>query len=401
MNIVIPLSTKQIQFMRSVKKGIVYRGGIRSGKTFIAAYKAILNALKGRRQLMISFSYKALRDAVLFTIKKCLSNMCLKPRVDYDINKSEMIVTVRGTEILLRSGDNPDSIRGLSVHDVFIDESREFPDNEVFLIAIGRMSESNDGQWHITSSPKGKDWTHALYADDGGSNVELIIQRTGENPFLPDNYEDELRRNYTSKFAAQELEADIISMSAGVFDPGWFIMDDTYIDVNENRAVRYWDTAVTIKDKSDYSAGALCTMHHGSLHILNIIKDKFTYPDLKKKIIEQAHIDGPKVIIGIEVTGQSTAFAQDLQVDPALRGYIIKPNTPKGDKLNRCLPWASRAESGLVRLHPGGWVANFKDECSDFSADMSHLHDDQVDSVSGAYSLLNKTVTTVTHRKLY
>lgn len=327
--------------------------------------------------------------------------MGLRSKIDYEINKSEMIVVVRGTEILLRSGDNPDSIRGLSVHDVFIDESREFPDNEVYLIAIGRMSESSDGQWHITSSPKGKDWTFNLYDGDQGSNVELIVQKTCENPFLPENYEDELRRNYTSKFASQELEADIITMTAGVIDPAWFIYDDTYIDINENRAVRYWDTAVTVKAASDYSAGALCVMHHGSLHILNVIRDKFTYPDLKRRIIEQAKIDGPRVTIGIEVTGQSTAFAQDLQVDPELRGYTIKPNTPRGDKLNRCLPWASRAESGLVRLHPGAWVANFKDECGDFSPDMKHLHDDQVDSVSGAYELLNKSVTTITHRKLY
>lgn len=324
--------------------------------------------------------------------------MGLRSSYDYEINKTEMIVTILGTDILLRSGDDPDKIRGLSVHDVFIDESREFPDNEVYLIAIGRMSESDDGQFHITSSPKGKDWTYDLYTNSE-NDIELIVQKTSENPFLPENYESELRKAYTSKFAKQELEADIVSLTAGVFDPSWFIRWDNYIP--SKGGVRYWDTAVTVKDTSDYSAGALCVMQNGSLHILNIIRDKFQYPDLKNRIIKQAHIDGPDVMIGLEVVGQSRAFFDDLVRDPQLRGYTIKAHKPLGDKLNRALPWAARAESGLVKLSPGGWVEEFKDECSEFSPDGSQAHDDMVDAVSGAFSLLNKPITKVTHRKLY
>lgn len=399
MDITIPMSTKQIAFMRSIKKGTIFRAGIRSGKSYIACYKAIINALKGRRQLIISFSYVALKDVILYTLRSCLEGMGFLPGEDYVINLSDMIVRVRGTEILMRSGDNPDRIRGLSVHDIFIDESREFPDNSIFLIAIGRMSESSDGQWHITSSPKGRDWTWSLAdSDKEGSNVELIVQKTCENPFLPDGYEDELRRNYTSKFAAQELEADIIDIGGSVIDPSWFNLIEP---ISLMGGVRSWDTAVTVKDKSDYSVGALCVMQDGRLKVLSIIRDKFTYPDLKKKIIETAKIDGPKTIIGMESVGQSRGFVDDLMRDPELRGYTIRPYTPVGDKLNRALPWVSRAEAGLVDLCKGHWVSNFLSECSDFSPDMGHQHDDQIDSISMAWALLNKQVSTARHIKLY
>jgi predicted phage terminase large subunit-like protein len=397
MNVSVPLSTKQIQFMRSSCKGIIYRGGIRSGKSYIACYKAIINAFKGRRQLMISFSYRTLKDVILFTLKECFRNLGMIEGRDFVINLSDMIVKIGKTEILLRSGDSPDSIRGLSVHDVYIDEAREFSDNSIFLIAIGRMSESSDGQWHITSSPKGKDWTWQL-CEDQGSNVELIVQKTSENPFLPEGYEDELRRNYSTLFAAQELEADIVELGAGVINPNWFRLIDTSVPI---KGVRAWDTAVTVKESSDYSAGALCDIYNNRFRILDMIRDKFLYPDLKKKIIETALLDGPYVIIGLESVGQSKAFVDDLQRVPELRGHTIKSFTPQGDKLNRALPWVTRAENGLVDVCRGSWNANFYNECSSFSADMSHLHDDQIDCVSTAWALLSRPRTTTAHKKLY
>lgn len=369
----IELSKKQILFMKSKKGGIIFRGGIRSGKTKVACYKAIMNALRGRRQLMISYTYKNLKDAVLFTLKQCLEQYGLVSGEDYKINISDMIVLIGTTEILLRSGDNPDSIRGIEVSDVFIDESREFPTNEIFLVAIGRMSESEDGQWHITSSPKGKDWTWKLKEDDIANNIDLIVQRTLDNPFLHKSYYENVRSNYTTKFASQELEANIEEMSSGVINGEWFNVVNPIVP---SSGVRGWDTAVTIKTSSDFSAGALCAMINGRFTICNIIHDKFTYPALRTKIIDTALIDGNKIIIGMEASGQSVGFVDDIRSTAALARHTIKAYSPDGDKLARALPWISRAEGGMVDMCRGAFNDNFKNECNDFTGDMSHAHDD-------------------------
>lgn len=365
----------------------------------MACYKAVLNAIQGRRQLMVSFSYKTLKDVILRTLNQCLEAYGLVSGKDYTTNLTDMIVTVRGTQILLRSGDNPDAIRGIEVSDVYIDEAREFKDNEIFLVCIGRMSESDDGQWHITSSPKGKDWVYKLIEDDdGGSNIELIVQKTSENPFLPPNYERELRRNYTMGFANQELEAEIIELGGSVIDPRWFNIINPLIPSN---GIRFWDTAVTVKTSGDYSVGALCTIIGGRLVIVNIIRDKFLYPNLKKKIVDTAMIDTNRIRIGIESVGQSRGFVDDLKMDPRLRAFTVLSSTPVGDKLNRCLPWVSRAESGLVDICRGAWNDDFKEECSAFTASGLHKNDDIIDAVSGAWKFLAKPVTTAQHRKLY
>lgn len=381
----IDISRKQRLFLQSKAKGTIYRGGIRSGKTYILCIKAILNALVGRRQLVISFSFPMLRDVVLFTFLEVLPKFGLIEDQDYYINKTEMIITLRGTQILLRSGDNPNNIRGISCADFFIDESREFKDDEAFLVALGRISDIEDAQWFICSSPKGKDWTYELCSDP---EVNLIVQKTSENPFLPRSYIRELRKRYTSKFAQQELEASIIELGAGIIDSSWF----KYVDRLEYKdAIRAWDLAVSIKTQADFTAGAWCSMIDSKLYIRHMVHGKFEYPDLKKKIIATAQMDGTDTIISLEQAGQQLGYIDDLKKNtPELLPYTIKSRVPEGDKLNRALPWITRAEAGNVFLVRGPWNAKFTDECRDFAADMSHLHDDQIDAVSQAYALLSK-----------
>lgn len=378
----IKLSQKQRQFLQSKTKGTIFRGGIGSGKSRILVYKAILNAMQGRRELIVSFSFPMLRDVILYTIIEAMPIFGLEPVKDYVINKSEMTVTIWGTQILLRSGDAPDSIRGLNCHDFFIDEARNFKTDEIFLICLGRIRECTDAQWFISTTPRGKDWVWALGNDP---DVTLLVQGTRDNPFLPKSYIEELEKRYTSKFAAQELEGSIVELGAGVIDPEWF----KYIDRYDNPVgVRAWDMAVSIKTSADYTAGVLCSYADNKFIIRDIIHGRFEYPDLKKKIITAAKMDGKDVWIGLEEAGQQLGFIDDLRkATPELLPYVIKAVKPWGDKLNRMLPWLTRAESGMVYVVRGAWNKAFEDECRDFTADMSHLHDDMLDGVSLAYHL--------------
>jgi predicted phage terminase large subunit-like protein len=379
----IKITPKQGLFLRSNTRGTIFRAGLGSGKSLILCYKAIINALKGRRQLIVSFSYVMLRDVLMFTFKQVLPLFGLRESIDYTLY--EKMVLVRGTEILLRSGDDPDSLRGPNVHDFFIDEARNFKTNEIFLILLGRIRESEDASWGICTTPRGKDWVHELSQTEG---VTLIVQKTTENTFLPKSYIADLRLRYPTKFLAQELDAEIVEMGAGVIDPSWF----KYVDrVEYKDAVRAWDLAVSIKTQADFTAGAWCSMVDSKLYIRHMVHGKFEYPDLKKKIITTAQMDGTDTIISLEQAGQQLGYIDDLKKNtPELLPYTIKSRVPEGDKLNRALPWITRAEAGNVFLVRGPWNAKFTEECRDFSADMSHLHDDQIDAVSQAYGLLCK-----------
>lgn len=378
------LLPKQLDFIQSKSKGTIFRGGIGAGKTRILAYKAIMNAIIGRHEIVVSFTWKALKDAVLPTFYTVLKEFGLQEETDWKLRDGDTFFFNSGGNILLRTGDDPSHLRGPNCHDFFIDEARNFKSDDIFLILLGRIREAQDAQWFITSSPNGRDWEYDLGQDP---DVKLIVQPTKENYFLPTTYIDELLKRYPTQFAKQELDAEIVDFGTGIIKPTWFNKFD-WIFNKETRGVRFWDTAVSIKTAADYSAGALCTYSKEYLTVYNIVHGKFEYPDLKKKIIECAKQDGPNVIIGLEQVGQTKGFVDDLLRTPELLNYTIQGITPWADKLNRALPWIARAENGRMNIANGGWYKAFEDECLQFTANNTHKHDDQIDAVSGAYMML-------------
>lgn len=370
-----PLSEKQCKFLRSKSRLVIYRGGIRSGKTWVLCLKAIEYSLNKRRFCIVSFSYPMLRDVCIHTMKQILDAFGFP----YTENVSEKTITIKGQEILFRSGDSPDSLRGLSLDGFGIDEGREFKTRDIYDIMIGRLSNSKDAQGYITSSPKGRNWVNDL---EGQPNTEIIIQRTEDNPFLPPEYIESLRSQYTNDFARQELDADIVEFGSGIISSLWFNRIEHRRPL---QGVRAWDVAVSIKTSADYSAGVLCSFDTKFV-IHDIVHGKMQYPDLRKKIVECAKSDGPDVTIAIEQAGQQQGFINDLQQLPELRGYVIRAIKPRGDKLNRAMRWASRAQAGMVDVCQGVWNQAFYNECNSFTGDDSHEHDDMIDAVSLAYT---------------
>lgn len=333
-----------------------------------------------------------LRDVVMHTIKQELLSFGMMDGKHYKINNSEKTITFphNSAEIMLRSGDKPDSLRGLNISDFGIDEAREFKTREIFDIMLGRIRTEANAQWYIATTTKGKNWVWDI--QQGAENITIIKQTTFDNPFLPDTYLKELQEQYTTEYARQELYAEIVEMGAGIIRSEWFKI------VGDRKAVqgcRFWDLAVSIKTSADYSAGALCSLADGRMCIHHMQHCKVEYPELRRRIIQSAQLDGKSIIIGLEEAGQQRGFIDDLTKLPELAGYTIRAVKPHGDKYNRAMPWASRAELGAVDICRGAWNKGFLDECNAFTADDSHQHDDQIDAVSGAYSILttNRQVT--------
>jgi predicted phage terminase large subunit-like protein len=379
------ITEPQRDFLTSLADVTVFEGGIGAGKTRVLCTKGIQSALKGRTFLLVSFSYPTLRDVCLQTLVILLEQEFKLP---YKLNRAEMTVQIGPGRILLRSGDQPDKLRGINAHDWGIDEAREFKDRSVYDILLGRARNCEDAQGFISTTTKGKNWVFELRDQN---SIKFIRQSTFDNPFLPESYKKRLLDQYTSEFARQELYADIVEMGAGIIRPDWFNEIQYY---HPKSGVRFWDLAVSIKTYADYSAGALCSFDPNDKFVIHDInKQKMEFPDLKKEIIRTAQGDGTNVVICIEEAGQQLGFIQELERIPELKPYSIKKLKPKGDKLNRAMPWASRAEMGRVDVCRGKWTGDFLDECAGFTADDTHMHDDQIDAVSGAYSMLSNKTT--------
>jgi len=214
------LTAAQNLFLQCDERGALFIGGIGSSKTYGLATWAIIRAMQGRRVCLVSFSYRTLIDVIQRTINEILIRIQLNYNKDYAFVAGENKFVIFAGEIMLRSGDNPESLRGLNLDDFGIDEGSNFKDDELFKILLGRIRNSENGQWRIATTPKGRNWIYTL-----SQQYKTFGQSTFDNPFLPQTYLDEVSHYYKGIYARQELYGEFVAFTEGRIMPPFSEID--------------------------------------------------------------------------------------------------------------------------------------------------------------------------------
>jgi predicted phage terminase large subunit-like protein len=113
--------------------------------------------------------------------------------------------------------------------------------------------------------------------------------------------------------------------------------------------------------------------------VLDVFRDRLSYPDLRRKIRDLALRFGARTIL-IEDAGPGMALLQDLHRD--LPQGMVRPigQKPQGNKADRMVAQSAKIEAGHVHVpHEAPWLDTFLLELLGFP---NYRHDDQVDSVS-------------------
>lgn len=151
-------------------------------------------------------TYNMLKDATLRTFLEVAGDLVAT------FNKSDMVVTMtNGSEVLFRSSDNPERLRGPNITWWHSDEAALQTANTL-KIMIGRLRQFGlYGWWWLTTTPKGKDWIHKRFVQFPQGNERLFTVPTWRNPFLSEEFIKSLMMEYDGDFALQELEGAFIS----------------------------------------------------------------------------------------------------------------------------------------------------------------------------------------------
>ncbi|MGL4561040.1 MAG: hypothetical protein ACRCV0_01955 [Brevinema sp.] len=119
--------------------------------------------------------------------------------------------------------------------------------------------------------------------------------------------------------------------------------------------VQSWDIASSDNDFSDYSVGITALYKDKKFTIIDILRDKLLFPELKRKIKELYDQYKPKKLI-IENKASGIALIQQIRKEYNI--YPI-PYDPKFSKKDRIMVNSGIIESGQVLLPRG---ASFIDE---------------------------------------
>ena len=129
----IKLYPQQHDFFTCPDTVAAFIGGIRSGKTYSGCLWGLSQSTPGTVGLVVAPTYPMLRDVTWRTMLEIGGDI-------FKVNKSEMALTIPGSgEILFRSADTPDRIRGITANWALIDEAGYCPPY-TYDIVKGRLS---------------------------------------------------------------------------------------------------------------------------------------------------------------------------------------------------------------------------------------------------------------------
>jgi len=190
----------------------------------------------------------------------------------------------------------------------------------------------------------------------------------------------ELRRIMGSMaFAAQYLQAPV-PLDGNLIKWSWFkTYDSPPSPKSGDRLFVSWDTAMTNTQLSDFSACVVLLVRRETVYILDVIRTRLEYPDLKRAVISQhkrwRHTPASYSLL-IEKKGSGQSLIQDLYREN-IHSIGIKPD---GDKIMRMATQTAPIEAGAVHLpRDAPWLDEFKKEILSFP---KGRHDDQIDALS-------------------
>jgi len=209
----------QQQFHESTRKFRAYIGGIGAGKTYAGCMEALwYQALPkaGTLGVIIAPTFPMLRDATMRTF----FSIC-PPEIISNWNKTTYTLKlVNGSEILFRSADKPDRLRGPTITWFWMDEAADCKP-ETWDIMMGRLRQPKYSRCgFLTGTPKGFNWIYDKFVLSESPEYEIVHAKTRDNAHLPEDYLESLEGSYSGTFALQELEGQFVVFEGLVY-PGF------------------------------------------------------------------------------------------------------------------------------------------------------------------------------------
>lgn len=200
-------------------------GGFGSGKSRALALRSILLATEQPHSIGIicSPTYRMAVDVMVPILHDTLAQLGLL----YQAVKHPMpafILPQFGSQLLIRSGSEPDRLRGLSVHHVAVDELDTIDSThakELWAILVSRCREGTYQALYSSSTPEGFNHCYQHWVEQAADHKRLIKARTADNPFLPAGYIDSLKGLYNPEQLRSYLDGEFTALAQGRVYPSF------------------------------------------------------------------------------------------------------------------------------------------------------------------------------------
>ena len=366
----------------------VVAAGRRCGKSRLAAWTMIVRALQVEKCTVfyVAPTQGQARD-ILWSLIEDLAHPVIATK---HVNNMEFKL-VNGSRIMLKGGDRPDTMRGVSLEYLVIDEYADVK-QQVFEEILRPALADRKGDCLFIGTPKGRNHFYDLYcyADAGEDDSFAAWHFTSYDNETLDPEEINLAKKSMSSFAfRQEFMSSFEALGSEIFKEHWVQfseeepeLGDYYIAVD---LAGFEDPSSRSKKNKRLDSTAISVVkvsEHG-WYIKDIIYGRWTLEETAQKIFKAVERYRP-VSVGIErgIAKQAVMSPLSDMMRRNSRFFRIEELTHGNQKKTDRIVWAlqGRFENGLVTLNKDEWNSEFLDQLFQFP---NHLvHDDLIDSLA-------------------
>lgn len=397
----VALHEKQSAIFNDPTRFKVVAAGRRFGKSYLAAVTLFVEASKnskvrasdgvevdlGLEQVYYVAPTFEQGKKIIWPLLKELGHELIRNKWE---NTGELEL-LNGRRISIKGSDRPDSLRGVGLSYVVMDEYA-FMKEEVWELIISPALTRAEGGALFIGTPDGKNHFFELWmkAATGAKGPDWKSWHfpSSDNPYLPQKEIVDAKDRMSVDRFRQEYEASFESGAGVVLTRDMFpILDaipypgDTYIAV-DLAGFETVEQGRKIKRLDDHAI-AVVLNHAGGWCVLDIIHGQWDTRETALRIVREYRQHRP-LRLGIEKGMARNAVLPYLTDEQVRLNTYFTPhelthgNQAKPDRI----AWAlqGRAEKGRIQLMRGAWNKVFLQQAEDFPNPL--VHDDLIDAVA-------------------
>ena len=373
----------------------VVAAGRRCGKSRLSAVTLLIEALNCPDGSSVMYVAPTLGQArtIIWDLLHELGRPVIKSS---HVNNLE-ITLVNGRKILVRGADNPDSLRGVSLTYLVLDECA-FIKQDVWEKILRAALSDRKGRALFISTPSGRNWFYDVFklgqqdTDEEGWDEEWKSWHftTQDNETIDPKEIEAAKRTLSSFAFRQEYLSSFDNAGSDVFKEEWLKYEEEpqygsyVIAIDLAGFEQVAKNASAAKKKLDESAITIVKVEdNGDWWVKDIVHGRWDIRETASRILMAIREHQP-VAVGIERGALRNAvqpYLEDLMRKTNVYSHITDLTHGNKKKTDRVV-WSlqGRFEHGRIKLNKGKDWSEFVDQYLMFPT--AGVHDDLIDSLS-------------------
>ena len=388
----VSLHDAQMEIFKSEARFKVISAGRRFGKSRLAAWVLLIKALQSKSKdvFYVGPTFQQSKD-IMWGMLKELGRDVIKAAHE----NTAVLTLINDRKIYLKGSDRPDTLRGVGLEYVVLDEYASMKPEVWEMILRPTLADVKGGAMFI-GTPAGKNHFYKLFLEaQENDDWEAFQFNSTDNPLLDPKEIQAAKSSMSTQAFRQEFEATFESFSGGIFKEEWIKYVDDEADFKENTIGHY----VVSVDPAGFEAASKerglksSKLDETAISVVKIVGDEWLVKDIyhgrwgikeTANRILNAAMDCEASSVGIEAGALKNAIMPYLEDEMRTksRWVNITDVTHGGKRKIDRITWSlqGRLEHGKIKFRKAEWNEHFISQMMDFPSPLSH--DDLLDSLA-------------------